>query len=57
MGADSKVTEGSSFVETISGVAETKCVPGAVNMGEIGGLRCWFAGGEGSQCPRHTLSK
>ena len=57
MGADLKVTEGSSFVQAISGVADMKCVPGAVNMGEVGGLRCWFSGGEGGRRPRHTLSK
>ena len=57
MGADSKVNEGWSFVEAISGVADTKCVPGTVNVGEVSGLRCWFVvGGEGRR-PLHTLPK
>ena len=50
VGADSKVTEGQSFVEAISGVVDM-CVPGAVNVGEVGGLHCWAAAGGGGRCP------
>ena len=57
MGADSIVTEGWSFVEAISPVADKKCVPGALNVGEVRGLHCWFVVGGGGQPPRHTLSK
>ena len=57
MGADSNVTEGWSFVEAISGVADMKCVPGALNVVEVGVLHCWFAVGGGGRPPRHTLSK
>ena len=51
MGADSNVTEGWSFVEAISGVADMKCVPGALNVGEVRGLHCWFAAGGWGQPP------
>ena len=57
MGAHSNVTEGWSFVETISGIADMKCVPGALNVGKVSGLCCLFALGGGGRRPRHTLSK
>ena len=50
-GADSKVTEGWNFVEAISGVVDTMCVPGAMNVGQVGGLCCWFAAGGGGRHP------